>query len=304
LLAYTILVILWGAFVRATGSGAGCGSHWPTCQGDLVHRPQSIETVIELAHRLSSGLYGFLVLGLTIAAFRIYPKGHLVRTGAVLTLVFTITESLLGAGLVLFEWVAYNVSLGRVVAAAIHLLNTFLLLGAATLTYWWATEQGGVSHGGKPIRWRQQGQTGWLLGIGLLAMLILSAAGAITALGDTIFPVDTLLQGIQQDLDPTSHFLIRLRIWHPIIAIATSFFLLFASGLIVAERPSPQISRFSRIVRNIVILQLVAGFINVALLAPVWMQIVHLLLADSLWVALVLLAANTLSETAVIPQTK
>lgn len=287
LVVYTILVILWGAFVRATGSGAGCGAHWPTCQGDVLHRPQSIETMIELTHRLMSGVFGILVLTLLVWAFRVFPKGYLVRKTAVLTLIFTITESLLGAGLVLFELVAYNVSVMRAFAAALHLVNTFLLLGFVTLTAWWGSGNLGIK--------LKQGRLTWLLGIGLLAVIILSAAGAITALGDTIFPSETLRHGIQQDMDPAAHFLVRLRVWHPVLAIVSSVYLLYVAGYVLRERPFANVRRWGQIMRVIVVVQLIGGAINVLLLAPVWMQLVHLLLADSLWISLIILGASALA---------
>ncbi len=292
LVAYTMAVILWGAFVRATGSGAGCGTHWPTCQGDVIPRPESMETMIEFTHRLMSGVFGILVLGLLVWAFRVFPKGHLVRKTAVLTLIFTITESLLGAGLVLFELVAYNVSLARAFAAALHLVNTFFLLGFVTLTAWW-------SHHTPTVR-LNQGTLSWLLGIGLLSIMILSAAGAITALGDTIFPSETLLEGIQQDMDPGAHFLVRLRVWHPVLAIVSSVYLLYLVSYVIGKRPFTNVSRWGNITRVIVIMQLAGGAINVILLAPVWMQMVHLLLADLLWINLVLLSASTL--TVAVPE--
>ncbi len=288
LVIYTIAVILWGAFVRATGSGAGCGAHWPSCQGDIIPRPESIETIIEFTHRLMSGLFGLLILGLVVGAFRAFPKGHLVRKTAVLALIFTITESLLGAGLVLFELVAHNISAERAVAAALHLTNTYFLLGFVALTAWWASGQ-------QPARRPQKGTAVWLLGVGLAAMIILSAAGAITALGDTIFPATSLAHGLQQDIDPTAHFLVRLRVWHPVLSIFTGFYLFYASGLIMAQRPWPNVRRFGTAVRVMVVVQIIAGGINVILLAPVWMQLVHLLLADLLWLSLVLLAANALA---------
>jgi heme A synthase len=294
LVGYTVLVILWGAFVRATGSGAGCGTHWPTCQGDVIHRPQSIETMIELTHRLMSGVFGILILGLVIWAFRVFPRGHDVRKTAVLALFFTITESLLGAGLVLFELVSYNVSVARAFAASLHLVNTFLLLGFVTLTAWWGS--------GNPSVKLKQGRLTWLLGLGLLAVIILSAAGAITALGDTIFPSETLLEGFQQDIDPAANFLVRLRVWHPVLAIVSSVYLLYLAGYVMAKRPfDNNIRRWGTITRIIVVVQLVGGALNVILLAPIWMQMVHLLLADSLWISLTIFSASAL--TVAVPQT-
>ncbi len=306
-LAFLILVVLWGAFVRATGSGAGCGSHWPLCNGVVIPRGVAVETIIEFAHRISSGLSGLFVLAMWLWAFRLYPKGHIVRKGATLSLVFIITESLLGAGLVLFEWVAYNASVGRAISMSLHLINTYLLLGAVTLTAWWASQTlaagqtpAGHSHA---LRLRGQGKVGWLVGGGLLLLLFLGVSGAVTALGDTLFPAGTLTEGISQDFAPTAHFLVRLRVYHPLVAIVTGIYLVLASRAIAAERPGEATRRLARVLLLVVAAQLVAGFVNVILLAPVWMQIIHLLLADVMWIAAILLGATALSqEAAVEPQ--
>lgn len=305
-LGFMILVILWGAIVRATGSGAGCGSHWPLCNGVVVPRAARVETIIEFIHRITSALSGLLVIVLLVWAFRLYPKRHLVRTGAVLSLIFILTEGALGAGLVLFEWVAYNASVARAIAVALHLINTNLLLMAITLTAWWAERD---RAGETPaFHWRGQGKLGWLVFIGLAALIFLGASGAVTALGDTLFPAGSLAEGISQDFLPTAHFLVRLRVYHPILAIITSIYLVLAGSAIAAARPGPQTRFFARATLVVVVTQVIGGFVNVILLAPVWMQVIHLLLADTLWIVTVLLAAAALSqpqaaeEPALIPQ--
>lgn len=300
-LAYVVLVILWGAVVRATGSGAGCGSHWPLCNGVVVPRAPQVETLIELTHRLTSAFSGVVVIVLLVWAFRLFPKGHTVRKGAVLSMLFILTEGALGAGLVLFEWVAYNASVARAVSMALHLVNTFLLLAAITLTAWASAES---YPGERSLRLRGQGKTGWLIGLGLLLLVLLGASGAVTALGDTLFPAGSLSEGISQDFLPTAHFLVRLRIYHPIIAILTSVYLVVAGAAIAAQRPGPDTHRFSRAIKFIVVIQVAAGFVNVLLLAPVWMQVVHLLLADLLWIAVILMAAAALAQEAPIEQTE
>lgn len=289
LVAYTVLVVLWGAFVRATGAGAGCGNHWPTCNGQVIPRPEKIETFIEFAHRISSGVFGLLVLASVIGAFRFFPKKHLARTGAVLALTFTVIESLLGAALVRFDWVVDNISVGRVVASGIHLINTSILLTVIVLTAWWAS-------GGKPLRWKNQGQVAWLLSIAFVGYLILSASGAITALGDTVFPSATLAAGLTADMDATSHFLIRLRVWHPLIAIALGIYLVLMGTAVAAQRRSTYTTKYALYLKIIFGIQLLAGFVNVLLLAPTWMQIIHLLLADLVLIVLVLLGAEALSQ--------
>jgi heme A synthase len=284
-LAYNLLVILWGAYVRATGSGAGCGSHWPLCNGVVIPLQPQIETIIEFTHRLMSGLSLILVVIMFIWAFRSYRKRHPVRLGATFSLIFIFTEALVGAGLVLFQWVAHDASLGRAVSIVIHLLNTFMLLAALTLTAWWAS-------GGKPIRVQGSSMSAWLLGIGLLGTLLMGASGALAALGDTLFPAESLLSGIQQDFSPTAHFLIRLRLLHPTIAIIVAIFLIIAVGVINLRSSDWSVRRFARLLTVCVAVQMGAGFLNVLLLAPVWMQVIHLLLADLVWIFLILLSAT------------
>jgi heme A synthase len=285
-LAYNLLVILWGVYVRASGSGAGCGSHWPLCNGEVIPQSPQVQTLIEFTHRMMSGLSLILVVGLVIWAFRAHPKGHPARLGASLSMFFIVTEALVGAGLVLFSWVAQNASIGRVISMSVHLVNTFFLLAALTLTAWW-------SSGGERLRLRRQGFALWGLGLGFLGVMLLGVTGSITALGDTLFPASSLAAGLQQDFSPASHFIIRLRVWHPLIAISVGLYLIFFSLLLAMFRPSPRTKRFTMLLSGLFVLQFAAGLINLVLLAPVWMQLLHLLLADSVWISLVLLAANT-----------
>lgn len=288
-LVYNILVILWGAYVRATGSGAGCGSHWPLCNGEVLPRSPQIETMIEFGHRLSSGLAFILVLILFIWALRTYPKGSHVRFAATFSMVFITTEALVGAGLVLFEWVAYDASVGRAIAIVVHLINTFLLLGALSMTAWWTS-------GFKPVNYNRGTILSWGLLVGLLGTMVLGASGALTALGDTLFPVTSITEGIQQDFSPTAHFLIRFRLLHPTIAVITGFYLVVISLFIRSRRPDVESQKLAIILVAFVVVQLGAGLINVLLLAPVWMQITHLLLADLIWIALIFLSASTLAK--------
>lgn len=288
-LAINLLVILWGAYVRATGSGAGCGSHWPLCNGEIVPRSAQLETLIEFAHRLSSGLALVFIVILFVWGLRISPKGNPVRVGVSFCLLFIITEALIGAGLVLFEWVAFNESIGRAIAMSVHLLNTFLLLAAIVITGWLAS-------GGSAPRIKGQGVLVFIIALGCAGLLLLGVSGALTALGDTLFPSDSLQEGISQDFSPTAHFLIRLRLFHPLIAILVGIYLTLMTGFLNIQRPDPIIRRVSMILLPLFALQGIAGLLNVYLLAPVWMQIVHLLLADMTWIVLVLLCASGLSQ--------
>jgi heme A synthase len=289
--AWTILVILWGALVRATGSGAGCGNHWPTCKGEIIHLPQAVETFIELTHRTMSGMALLLVLALLIWAFRAYPKGHIVRKGAVGTAAFILIEALLGAGLVLLELVGDNDSVHRAIAMAVHLLNTFLLLGVMTLTAWWAS-------GGRRITFKDKGLRPLWFILGLAGVAVIGMTGAVTALGDTLFPSESLAAGLAQKSDPNAHFLVQLRIVHPIVAILVGFFTLLLVRALYGELKQPLARRLALALAGLVLIQWGAGLVNVILLAPIWMQLLHLFLADLVWIAYVLLAANVLSVEA------
>ena len=285
-LIYNLGVILWGAYVRATGSGAGCGNHWPLCNGEVIPRAEQIETIVEFTHRLSSGLALILVIILLVWAFRRYGRRHPVRLGASLSMFFIFTEALVGAGLVLLELVAYNDSIARAMWMAAHLANTFLLLAALTLTAWWAS-------GGRPIQLKGQGSVAVIMGVGLLAMMFLGVSGAITALGDTLFPAGSLAEGVRQDFSPTAHFLLRLRVFHPLIAIVVGLYLILAARIATSHSDSPAGQRLTLALVSLFLVQLGVGVLNVSLLAPIWLQLVHLLLADLVWIVLVLLLAST-----------
>ncbi len=297
-LAYNLAVIAWGAFVRATGSGAGCGAHWPMCNGEVVPRAASVETLIELTHRATSGIALVLVAVQLVWALRLFRKGHRTRGLAIATMVFMVLEALVGAALVLLELVADNQSAARAGWIAVHLVNTFLLVASLALTPWSVQRSERAPEG--------RGGLSTALGVGVLVLLTTGVAGAITALGDTLFPAESLASGMAADLSPTAHFLVRLRVIHPLVATLGGLFLLVLAGFLATTRsagPHGAATRsLSMAVAALVVIQLLAGLLNLYLLAPVWMQLVHLLLADLLWIAFVLLA-DAASHTSPRPAT-
>lgn len=290
-LAYHVAVVAWGAFVRATGSGAGCGRHWPTCQGELVPRAPAVETLVEYTHRTTSALALVLVIALVVWSRRVHPRGSPARKAAVASLAFLVVEALLGAALVLFGWVAKDASAGRGWAMATHLLNTFLLLGALTLTAAWGDRPGGLLARGRA-------PSVVALAVAAVTLAMSGATGAIAALGDTLFPATTLANGFMEDLDARGALLLRLRVLHPAAAIVAAVFAVFAARTALRERQDPRVRRAAIALVALVGVQLSAGAVNLALLAPVWMQLVHLVLADATWIALVLLAAAALAPGA------
>jgi len=289
-LAWNVLDILWGAFVRATGSGAGCGNHWPTCNGAVVPTPENIESVIEYTHRILSGVALILVLVLLLWGWRKYPRRHSIRIGVVGSAVFILLEAALGAGLVLLNSVMGYDSGLQAGFIAVHLLNTFFLLALLSLTAWWAS-------GGDSIYLKDKGNLLLFFIIGLLGVALLAMAGAVTALGDTLFPAQTLAQGLTQDADINASFLVRLRVIHPVFSILVGGYTLGFAWYLRRKTVTAANRRLSLILGGLILSQMLAGLINVLLLAPIWMQIVHLLLADFLWITFILLFTSTLSET-------
>ncbi len=288
-LAFNLVVILWGAYVRASSSGAGCGSHWPLCNGEIIPRTPTIKTVIEFSHRLSSGLALLLTIGLVIWAFRSFQKKHPARLYAALSIFLMLTEAALGAALVLFEYVAENKSIGRAWWMSGHLINTFLLVAMLALTAWTAST-------GEQARPRGQGSLNWIFLAAIVGTLILGISGAITALGGTLFPVTSLAEGLRLDLSPTSHLLIRLRFYHPFIAAGVGTLLILTALFARTWRASKQTNGLSFALMALILTQMIAGLANLLLHAPIWLQIVHLLLADLIWIALVLLAFTSLAQ--------
>ena len=287
-LGWNLAVIAWGAYVRASGSGAGCGAHWPLCNGEMLPRAPAIETLIEYTHRLTSGVALLAVLFLAFRVFRGKPKPHPARRAALASVVFILSEAAVGAGLVLFRLVADNESVARALFMAVHLMNTFVLLACLTLTAHFCAAD---------ARPRSSGRRAWPFAFAAVALLLVGTSGAIAALGDTLYPARSLLGGLAADLSPTAHLLVRLRVAHPLLAVFGALGVGVAAASVLRTHADAPLRRAAWRIVGLVLLQLVVGLANVLLLAPVWIQLVHLLLADLVWIALVLMSARALSAS-------
>jgi heme A synthase len=287
-LAYNLPVILWGAFVRISFSGDGCGSHWPTCNGQFVPQKMAVPMTIEFTHRLMTGIDTVAMIILVIWAFLAFPKNHAVRRYSVFSFIFLVIEALLGAGLVLFRLVAHDQSAGRVWYLSAHLTNTLLLLATLTATAWLAHSQtADLRLLDAPRR----------LFIALGVAVAVSITGAITALGDTLFPASSLAAGVQQDFVSTSALLLRLRIVHPLVAVSGAAYVLWIASSYLQSARSKAVS-----VIAIVGVQLMAGMLNLGLLAPLPLQLIHLLIADLVWISLVLLTLENARNPYTVPR--
>lgn len=288
-LAYNILVIVWGVFLRASKSGDGCGQHWLTCQGEILPSAPELKTVIEFSHRLTTGPAFVFVLVLLIWAFRRFGKGHPARKAAAVSFVFIVTEVLIGAVLVLTGNTADAVTTERPFIAIGHLINSFLLIGSLTLTAWFATDE-------RTFRSGSDRKATVFLAIGVLAILLVGMSGSVAALSSMLFPSQSLAEGISKDFSAASSVLLRLRLSHPILSIVTSVYLIFIAGWLKTRSGNdPVVARWSNILSVVVLIQVAFGAATLLTLAPIVMQVGHLFLADLLWISFVLLAANYLA---------
>ena len=294
-LGCNVAVILWGAYVRATGSGAGCGNRWPLCNGDVLPKTPQAQTMIEFTHRVTSGLALITVVTLFIWCWRKTSKGERLRLTAALSLLFMINEALLGALLVKLNHVAQDTSIGRAVFLSMHFANTLLLLACLAATGYLLSNGAGkltvIGKRGEII----------IVGVGLLATMAMGITGSLAALGDTLFPATSLRSSLMQDFSSSSYYLVRLRFLHPLVATVGGLYLFWLLMRGVRKRPGPR--PLPILVLTLLAVQLALGAINVVLLAPVWLQIVHLLTADILWISLVLASVDLFLEGATVQAT-
>lgn len=294
-LGYNVLVILWGVFLRASKSGDGCGQHWLTCHGEVIPSAPELKTVIEFSHRITSALDGLFVIALLIWAFRVWQKNRdsiskYVLTFAAGSFLFVLIEGALGAGLVLTGNTAETLTPARPFWMAAHLINTLILLTLLTVTAWSATT--GIRVG---LRYRPE-YLKWVAA-GTVLIFLVGISGSIAALSSMIFPSGTITEGIAKDFSPTSHTLLRLRPLHPIVAVLSAVFFVFWTGWLKRILPeSRAVVRWANVLAVLIVAQLAFGALTLLMLGPILMQLGHLLLADAVWIAFVLLSLNLLSR--------
>src|SRR5271157_6114627 len=263
-LVYFIAVILWGTLVRATGSGAGCGNHWPLCNGTVIQRSASVNTLIEFTHRITSGLSFFAVVGLLAWTFAGTVRGHLARAAAVASVAFTLIEALLGALLVKLGLTAQSQSPLRPAYLALHLANTLLLLAALTLT----------AHLLSRAKGYLRGSVRMVAPLGAVATVVVVMAvgvtGSLAALGDTLFPASSLGLALAQDFSSASGWLVRWRWMHPGVAFAASFFLIWLLVRAARHKTHWDNRGLSALVLLLLAAVYLLGLLDVLLLAPLW----------------------------------
>jgi heme a synthase len=293
-LVYNVVVILWGVFLRASKSGDGCGQHWLTCGGEVVPSAPELKTVIEFSHRITSALDGFIVIGLLVWAILKWKRERSETSSRVLKMaigsfVFVIVEGLLGAGLVLTGNTAETLTAARPFWMAAHLLTTLILLTFLTLTAWFAS-------GGKFFNFAVAPKVKLLFLLAIFGFLLVGMSGSVAALSSMIFPAATLTEGVAKDFSETSHVLLRLRVFHPVLSVAFGVFLIFFAGWIKSKAGDDAVvKRGSSVLSILVLAQIAWGAITFLTLAPIVMQLVHLLLADAIWITFVLMTAAYLA---------
>jgi len=289
LLWLTVGVIVGGALVRATGSGDGCGESWPRCEGSLFPLGGGTEISIEFAHRLATVLLAIALVTLLMVARRSGVVGKRVQRGLKWAGVFFMGEVIIGAVLVLAGWVDQDASIGRTVVVPLHLVNTFLLLGAIVVVVH-------VANGGAWPRLDLKRRSHQLGLVSLGAILLVGATGGLNALADSLFPADSLLEGIRAEFGSAAPFLVRVRTIHPVVAVAgglTVLMLLRSPSFDGSRRVGPLADMAALLVG----VEVAIGILNVALLTPVEVQLVHLLVADMLWIVTALAVVRVVAAT-------
>lgn len=284
---FTVAVILGGAVVRATGSGAGCGESWPRCDGQIIPLSLTAERLVEFTHRMMTFGLAILLGALAIWTVRGTRPGEPVRAALAWSAVFFLGEVLIGAALVLFGWVDDDASVGRLVVVPLHLVNTLFLIGSLAVT-------AHLASGGRRLRVDLSRSQDRLLLAGGVIMVVIAASGALNALADTLFPAESVLEGLRAEFGATAPFLVRLRTLHPLIAIAGGI-----AVILIVRHPvlaDPGAARLRAVIVAIVGVQFLIGLINVILLTPLETQVIHLLVADVLWISFVLLGARLMQE--------
>jgi heme a synthase len=289
-LACNVAVVLWGAYVRATGSGAGCGNKWPVCGGTVLGAGARMPTIIEFTHRFTSGIAILMVGVLAVWCWRRTTKPDWVRWAAILSAVFLANEALLGAALVRLGYVDQDKSLGRILFLCLHFGNTLLLLAMLALTAWW------LGSATRSFRLIPKSRQLLAIAAGLFATMLIGITGAVAALADTLFPATSLRESFAQDFTPGAPALLHFRVMHPIVAVIASAYVLWV--IFKTAFGQTRAPRIAIALATLFCLQLALGIVNVLLLAPVWLQILHLCVADLLWIVLAIVSAGLLLEPA------
>ena len=284
---YTLASVAWGAIVRATGSGDGCGNNWPLCDGKILPIFNSYHRAFEFAHRVSEGPVMLpLTLAFVIWAFRLFPKGTLGRKAAWGVGSMMIVEALIGAVLVLTGWVHNNPSAARAYTMGAHVVSTFVLIGFLTASI-------RAAQGAKSIRLKGQGAVGWMLSACVTCTALLGISGAISALGHQLWPTNDVLKAASS---PTAPWMVRLQPMHPFLATSIALLTILTVGLLLHLRPTAEVRRASRYVAGAFGAEMLLGVINIWLNAPVWMQAAHLVAADLTFASLIVLALAALAD--------
>jgi heme A synthase len=284
----TVAVVVGGALVRATDSGAGCGESWPICGGQIIPEIGNYHTAIEVSHRLMTGLLGFVLIAVFVLVRRHYDKSHRLRRAVFVAGILLIIESLLGASLVLFGWVEFDASIARLIVVPIHLVNTFLLVAAMTAVAFFAD-------GGAGFRVDPKKTLDKVLGGSLLIILIIGATGALNALADTLIKSDALRTAVGDEILVTESVLRQIRTIHPFVAIIGGLALFMLVRYLTAEA-SKRVKLIGLGVQAIIWAQFILGLLNIALNVPLEIQLVHLFVADLLWISFVVIALHLLSD--------
>jgi cytochrome c oxidase assembly protein subunit 15 len=238
------------------------------------------KTLTEYLHRLTSGFYGIFVLSLWLWNFKLFPKKTAARQASTAVLVLMILEALLGAALVLKGLVGENATIFRLVVMTCHQMNSLLLTGSTVVLALVSRPQ--LEPETLHIQWRNLFSNAkfWM------TFMVIPATGAWAALANTLFPSQNLQEGILKDLTPDVPWILRLRIVHPVLALTIGFYLVFRFYKKSFDSEG-DVSNANLILAGVLSVALIFGMLTLLALSPVWMKLVHLTLAQVVWISIV-----------------
>ena len=207
-------------------------------------------------------------------------------SAAIASVVFTLLEAVLGALLVKLGYTAQSQSPLRPAFLALHLANTLLLLAALTLTAHLLSRRKAFLRGSV----RLVAPIGAVAAV--IVVMVVGVTGSLAALGDTLFPASSLGSALAQDFSATSGWLSRWRWMHPAVAFFAGIFLIWLLVRAAQQQTQWDNRRLSALVQFLLAVVYTLGILDVLFLAPLWLQIAHLLAADTLWASLVVLTAR------------
>jgi heme A synthase len=273
----TVGLITFGALVRVTDSGLGCGNSWPLCNGTVIPPLDNLTAWVEWSHRLIAILIGLLGIGMLVLAVRGYQKNN----RAVVTITFIAAglfafQSGLGALVVIFDLPPTVVTL--------HLASAMLLLATLLLSVIFAW------HRPPPVQTSRDNVTTLAYVTMALSLLIILTGALVRGSGATLACPDyPLCNG--EVLPFGQGALETVHMMHRFAVVGLGLMLIMLVWYVYRGGRSALLRRLSLLALVLYFSQAIVGaFFVLSSASPIW-GVAHVGLASSVWALLVAICA-------------